>query len=222
MKTASPGSRSVPTARPFLPAARTRRHNSRRRDGSPIGLPMRHEAYVTKIAFSPDGKTVLTGSWDETARLWNAATGVPIGKPLVHQGIVDLVTFSPNGKLILTVSREGHKGGDAQKGQLWDASDSKPIGPPFHHRHKGYLHVAFSPDSKLLLTGGGGSGGEARLWSTYDGSPIGSPHSTDGSISFVAFSHDGRTVLTGGADGTNGGEARLWHVPGASRANRIG
>ena len=43
---------------------------------SPIANP------VVSVAFSPDGKTVLTGSIDDTARLWDAATGQPIGEPL--------------------------------------------------------------------------------------------------------------------------------------------
>ena len=38
------------------------------------------------VAFSPDGKTVLTGSDDKTARLWDAATGQPVGPPLAAPG----------------------------------------------------------------------------------------------------------------------------------------
>ena len=56
------------------------------------------------VAFSPDGKTVLTGSCDKTARLWDAATGQPIGQPLAHQGAVGAVAFSPDGKTVLTGS----------------------------------------------------------------------------------------------------------------------
>ncbi len=41
---------------------------------------------VLSVAFSPDGKTILTGSQDKTARLWDAATGRPIGPPMPHFG----------------------------------------------------------------------------------------------------------------------------------------
>ncbi|MGH9847102.1 MAG: WD40 repeat domain-containing protein, partial [Blastocatellia bacterium] len=36
----------------------------------PVGHPLRHDDFVFAVAFSPDGRTVLTGSWDKTARLW--------------------------------------------------------------------------------------------------------------------------------------------------------
>ena len=41
---------------------------------------------VWSVAFSPDGKTILTGSFDKTARLWDAATGRPLGQPMEHSG----------------------------------------------------------------------------------------------------------------------------------------
>ena len=64
------------------------------------------------MAFSPDGKTVLTGSDDKTARLWDAATGQPLGPPMKHQGAVRAVAFSPDGKTIVT-------GSDDKTARLW-------------------------------------------------------------------------------------------------------
>ena len=45
------------------------------------------------MAFSPDGKTILTGCKDKTARLWDAATGQPVGSPLQHEGEVMAVAY---------------------------------------------------------------------------------------------------------------------------------
>jgi tetratricopeptide (TPR) repeat protein len=64
---------------------------------------MTHQGSVLAVAFSPDGKSLLTGSADHTARLWDAATGHPIGQPMKHQGSVGTVAFSPVVKLILSV-----------------------------------------------------------------------------------------------------------------------
>jgi WD40 repeat protein len=59
------------------------------------------------VAFSPDGRTVLTGSGDRTARLWDAATGKPIGTPLAHDAGVAAVAFSATGDAVLTKTEDG-------------------------------------------------------------------------------------------------------------------
>ena len=69
-----------------------------------LGPPLQHEKGAFALAFSPDRKTVLTGSVDKTARLWETATGKPLGPPLQHQNAVWRLAFSPDGKTVLTGS----------------------------------------------------------------------------------------------------------------------
>lgn len=80
-----------------------------------------HDDHVQGVAFSPDGKSVLTGGSD--ARLWDAETGEPIGKVMRHEYPVCAIAFTPDGKSVLT----GSDGGPAR---LWDtaylAQDTTP------------------------------------------------------------------------------------------------
>src|SRR5581483_4105205 len=72
--------------------------------GKPLGPPWRHRGLVKAMAFSPDGKTVVTGCPDKSARLWEVETGKPLGLPWQHRGPVYAVAFSPDGKAVLTGS----------------------------------------------------------------------------------------------------------------------
>src|SRR5262249_28077534 len=63
-----------------------------------------HAEGVLAVAFSPDGKKVLTGSRDKTARLWDATTGKELQKFEGHASSVTSVAFSPDGKEVVTGS----------------------------------------------------------------------------------------------------------------------
>jgi len=163
--------------------------------GNPSAQALGHPSQFSSGIFSPDGKTVLTGGYDNAARLWDAATGKPIGTPMMHEARVRRVAFSPDGKLLLTGSFD-------KTARLWDAATGKLIGQPLPHQGN-VAWVAFSPDGKLLLTAGDKT---VRVWDAATRKPVGRPLQHQGAVSDVAISPDSRMVLTGCEDRT----ARLW------------
>lgn len=68
-------------------------------------MTFRHSANVSDIAFSPDGKTLLTGSDNRTARLWSADTGQLIGESLLRPGSIRAFAFGLDGKTVILLTR---------------------------------------------------------------------------------------------------------------------
>ena len=141
-----------------------------------------HNNQVSTATFSPDGRSVLTGSYDYTARLWDSA-GNLLKEFKDHSSIITTAIFSPDGESVLTGS--------------WDYTMRL-------HRLDGTLvrefedkgsisSVAFSPDGKFILSGADDS--TARLWN-INGSII-KEFKLRGPVSAVAFSPDGKYILIG-------------------------
>jgi WD40 repeat protein len=164
-------------------------------DYNDLLMTYRHSQRVNAVAFTPDGKFVLTGSNDGTARLWRVDSGQLIFT-LRHDSDVYAVAFSPDGKLVLT-------GGRDRTARLWRV-DSGQLISTLHHDDD-VLAVAFSPDGKFVLTGS--YGGMARLWRIDSGQLIFTLRH-DSFVPAVTFSPDGKFILTGSDDGA----ARLWRV----------
>src|SRR5690349_11879731 len=83
-------------------------------------LQLGHSDDVHSLAFSPDGRFVLTGSKDWTARLWDAASGRELRKFEGHAQNVTSVAFSSDGRFVLT-------GSDDKTARLWDAASGREL-----------------------------------------------------------------------------------------------
>ena len=119
----------------------------------------RHEDEVWSVAFSPDGKTVVTASRDNMVRLWEAASGKEIRQFQGHQGGVSSVVFSPDGKTVATASHD-------RTLRLWEVASGKELRQ--FQGHRGWVtSVAFSPDGKMMVSAGGDD--TVRLWDVATG-----------------------------------------------------
>ena len=165
-----------------------------------------HSNWVMTAAFSPDGRRLLTGSSDHTARVWDANTGQLLLPPLPHDGAVESARFSSDGKRIVTMD-------DAGVARVWNADTGAAITPPLkaddfdsnplEDAKKLLVFACFSPDERRILTAWGSK--SAHLWDAVSGRHLMAlPHDTV--VHHAAFSSDGQHIVTSSSDKT----ARVW------------
>ena len=152
---------------------------------------------VTSIAFSPDRKTLASGSFNSWVKLWDVATQTNIVTLEGHQPTVRAVAFSPDGKILAAGS------GDTTI-KLWDVETRTNIATLEGHEHQ-IRSVVFSPDGKTLASGS--MDFTARLWDVETQTNTATLEGHYGWVGSVAFSHDG-SILASADDET----VKLWDV----------
>src|SRR6266480_3050899 len=151
----------------------------------PLRGSMGHEDVVNSAQFSPDGRRVVTASYDKTARLWDVASGKQIGAPMKHEDTVWSAQFSSDGQRVVTASQD-------KTARLWDAVNGKPIGETMKHEES-VNSAQFSPDGQRILTA---SSDKVALWDAASGKPIGEPMKHENYVNAAQFSPDGQRVVT--------------------------
>ena len=173
---------------------------SRRRVGRAM-VPGKHA--VTSVAFSPDGRLIASGSYEERTQLWDAANQERVGKPMdVKDDGTIALTFSADGARIVTAG--------AAVVRLWNAADQRLALPPLTGHTGGVVGASVDPHSRYLATTS--QEGATRIWDARSGAPYGDeltgwkPQSLIPDFPlpapFVpvrsAFSPDGRFLAVGG------------------------
>ncbi|KAI0046361.1 WD40 repeat-like protein [Auriscalpium vulgare] len=158
-----------------------------------------HKGVVYSVAFSPDGSRFVSGSGDNTIRIWNTETGQPMGPPLKgHTNYVLSVAFSPDGMRIVSGSSDNSI-------RIWDAETGQPVGTPLEGHTDSVWSAAFSPDGKRVVSGSRDS--TIRIWDAKTWQMVGLPlKGHTGGVESVAFSPDSTRVVSGSSDDT----IRIW------------
>ena len=166
--------------------------------GEPIDLFTGHTDIVSSAAYSPDGSTLASGSWDNTLRLWDAHTGHLKTTLSGHKDRVVSLAYSPDGSTLASGSWDSTL-------RLWDIHTGQPKTILIGHAHR-VNAVAFSPDGSTLASAD--EEGEIRLWDVDTGQTLAILTSDTQSSPATAFSPDGTTLATG----TQAGTVQLWDV----------
>jgi WD40 repeat protein len=164
--------------------------------------PAGHRDEAWAAAFSPDGRTLATGSDDSepdpTIKLWDAATGRLIDAWYGGPGTVSSLAFSPDGRTLVSghlVSRDNVR--------IWDAATGLLLTALPGHTDR-VRSVAFARDGKCLATAS--SDGTVRLWDTGPWRERDVLRGHADTVHAVAFSPDGTALASAGNDGN----VRLW------------
>jgi WD40 repeat protein len=151
---------------------------------------------LTRVALSPDGSRIVSGTDDGMAKVWDARTGTTLFDLKGHNGEVSSAAFSPDGSRIVSGSRDS-------TAKVWDARTGKPL-LEFRGHSGEVSSVAFSPDGAQIVSGSDDL--TAKVWDAGTGATLLDLKGHTFRVTCVAFSPDGSRVLTGSVDST----AILW------------
>lgn len=168
----------------------------------PIASPPRslvgHTDTVWAVAISPDGKTLVSGSFDKTMRLWNLPAGTWRQTLSQHSDAVRSIAISADNKMLVSGSSD-------KTIKIWDLQTGELIRSIAGHMGPVWA-VALSPDGKTLVSGS--YDGTIKTWDAQSGKPLQTISEDYDSVWSLAISPDGQTL----ASGSYGSTIKLWNL----------
>jgi WD40 repeat protein len=178
------------SAREMLPERKTEISDLRNR------VLIGHSKLVRSVAISPDGRTIVSGSGDQTVKIWNLETGMLQRTLAGHTGEIWSVAISMSGRTI--VSGSGDK-----TARIWGLETGKPS--HILNGHGSWIRsVAISADEKTIISSG--TDKTVRVWDMETGGLLRTFGDYEEAVNGVAISMDGRTIVSGSHH-----VVKIWH-----------
>ena len=163
-------------------------------------------ACVNDVSFSPDGRTLVSASYNGRVRLWDVTSHTELGRPLgPDDDVFNAVAFIPNGRIVAAGANVNYGSGGVF---LWNVHGHRqPI--VVYHGSEPIETVAFSPNGRLIAFGDDdGVQGAVHVWDIRDHEQLGSPYTGPDIPDSLAFSPNSRVLAASFNDGT----VQLWDV----------
>ena len=155
-----------------------------------------HSNWLYFVAYSPDGRRIVTSSSDKTARIWDAVTGQQLLVLSGHTEMVSSAGFSPDGQKVVTSSAD-------KTARIWDATSGQQLRVLTGHGDR-VTSAAFSPDGRRILTASRDK--TVRVWDAASLQQLLVLSGHTASIATAVYSLDGRRIVSASLDKT----ARVW------------
>jgi WD40 repeat protein len=167
-----------------------------------------HWDYVLSVAWSPDGKTLASGSRDHAIKLWDGPSGQLLRTLRGHSDYVLSVAWSADGRTLAS-------GSEDHTVKLWDGASGQLLRTLGGHSES-VTSVAWSPNGKTLASGSADH--TVKLWDGASGQLLRTLSGHSATVESVAWSADGKTLATGSKDNTIG----LWDASGGQLLRTLG
>ncbi|MEH2293304.1 serine/threonine-protein kinase [Nostoc sp.] len=157
-----------------------------------------HRDWVSSLAISPNGQTLVSGSGDRSIKIWNLQTGGLKTTLSLHTDAVTSVAISPDGKTLISGSKDGTI-------KIWNLDNGSLKNTLTGHKDV-VNSVAINPDGETLVSGSADK--TIKIWNLQTGKLKNTLTGHTKSVWRVAFSPDGKTLVSGSYDNT----IKIWNL----------